>query len=61
MPSGEVAAAVRGIEEKIRQRYPVIKRIYIESAGTADAMKAPPGAEPEHTVDDRSGAKADRD
>jgi divalent metal cation (Fe/Co/Zn/Cd) transporter len=60
MPSGDVAAAVRRIEEKIRERYPVIKRIYIESAGTAHAVKAPRGAEPEETVADESRATADR-
>jgi len=58
MPARDVAAAVRRMEEKIRQRYPVIKRIYIESAGTAHASTSPPGAD---HVDGRAGATVDGD
>jgi len=61
IPSGDVAAAVRAIEEKIKRRYPVIKRIYIESAGTAHASKSPPGADAPHTSDERAGPCTDLD
>jgi len=61
IPSGDVAAAVRAIEEKIKRRYPVIKRIYIESAGTAHASKSPPGADAPHTSGERAGPCTDLD
>jgi len=61
MPAGDVASAVRRIEEKIRQRYPLIKRIYIESAGTAHASTLPPGTDVPHNVEGRAGTPDDQD
>jgi cation diffusion facilitator family transporter len=42
--SGDAAAAIHRVEHKIRERFPKIRRIYIEGAGAADmprARKAP--------------------
>jgi cation diffusion facilitator family transporter len=61
VPSGDVARAIRAIEQKIRERYPVIKRIYIEAAGTSHSAEAPPGAEHEVAIpDDGVSATANR-
>jgi cation diffusion facilitator family transporter len=45
-PAGDAAAAIHRIEHQIRERFPKIRRIYIEGAGLGDTRRlhaAPPG------------------
>jgi hypothetical protein len=45
--AGQVAAAVRAIELRIRERFPKIRRIYIEASSIADSPT--PAARPDES------------